>query len=118
MPVAPMAVMPGGNPEMPGCMPDGSPGPEILPAKGKPGVLGRNLEGLGESTPSTGGPGLVCPASAGIRGLIDLAGTRLSREPKRECWMTGNLQSTSARYILIRPVNTLPQFGTALMFQS
>merc|ERR1719474_1066853 len=95
--------------------PPGKGGP--LPARGMPGAFGRNLGGLGESAPSTGGPGLAGPASvSGMRGFLVSAGARLSREPKRECWMTGNLQSTSARYILIKPVNTLPQLGTALMF--
>ena len=78
-----MTAMPGGSPDMPGCKLGKLPG--TLPASGMPGVLGRNFEGLGESTPSTGGPGLASPESAGIRGLIDLAGARLSREPKREC---------------------------------
>merc|ERR1712200_219567 len=97
--------------------PPGKGGP--LPARGMPGAFGRNLGGLGESAPSTGGPGLAGPASvSGMRGFLVSAGARLSREPKRECWMTGNLQSTSARYILIKPVNTLPQLGTALMFHS
>merc|ERR1719474_621469 len=41
--------------------PPGKGGP--LPARGMPGAFGRNLGGLGESAPSTGGPGLAGPAS-------------------------------------------------------
>ena len=31
---------------------------------------------------------------------------RESKEPNRQCWMTGNLERTSALYILMSPVNT------------
>ncbi len=30
--------------------------------------------------------------------------SQLKREPKRKCWTTGNLERTSALYILIMPL--------------
>jgi len=49
---------------------------------------------------------------------VVVLGARLRREPNRLCWITGNLERTSALYILMRPVKTLGQAGTAEMFHS
>lgn len=46
------------------------------------------------------------------------AGFVVSKDPNSTCWMTGNLASTSALYILIKPAFTFDQEETALTFHS
>ena len=45
-------------------------------------------------------------------------GEKSTKRPNKMCWTTGNLRSTSAWYILIKPPLTLVQETTLLMFQS
>lgn len=46
--------------------------------------------------------GLVVLVEGGGRGALG-SWSQLKREPKRKCWTTGNLERTSALYILIMP---------------
>ena len=62
------------------------------------------VPGLGESA--------IMPGLAAVAGSVSLipalgdilAGSKLNTEPNLTCWSTGNLQRTSARYILTSPV--------------
>ena len=96
------------------------PGPH---GKSIPGIAGLgNLDtipipGLGESTPGTPGLSTTIVAS-GILGFLTFAFSNVNIDPNRVCCITGNLDKTSALYILMRPVNTFDHIGTPEMFHN
>jgi len=53
-----------------------------------------------------------------LGGALFKAGFKLKMLPNKVCWITGNLDKTSALYIFVSPKFTLSQDETALTFQS
>ena len=51
------------------------------------------------------------PAAAILEAFWFAAGFRVKIDPKYVCWITGNLDSTSALYILMSPVYTLKRIN-------